>query len=97
MAWKKEYICTQCGYKAYTYDGRGFMGQKIVSMSCPDCKSIEPLVVGGVIGNVAQSFNSNVGRLCLRCGSDKIREWDEHTCPKCGGEMKETGNKEFWT
>jgi hypothetical protein len=24
-----------------------------------------------------------VGRLCLNCGSDNIRVWDKHTCPKC--------------
>jgi len=38
-------------------------------------------VVGGVIGDAAPSFNSIVGRLCLRCGSDRIRKWDLQTCP----------------
>ena len=31
------------------YEGRVFMGQHIESMSCPDCRNIVPLVVGGVI------------------------------------------------
>ena len=38
-------------------------------------------VVGGVIGDAAPSFNSIVGRLCLRCGFDRIRKWDLQTCP----------------
>ena len=62
------------------------MGQHIEAMSCPDCRNIVPLVVGGVIGDAAASFNSLVGRLCLRCGSDRIHRWDMHTCPKCGGQ-----------
>jgi len=57
---------------------------------------ISPLVVGGVIGDAAPSFNSLVGRLCLRCGSDRIHRWDMHTCPKCGGKMQPTGEEEFW-
>ena len=32
-------------------------------MFCPDCRNIVPLVVGGVIGDAAPSFNSLVGRL----------------------------------
>ena len=47
--------------------------------------------------DVAPSYRSEVGRLCLNCGSDRIRIWDKHTCPKCEGEMEETGEKEFWT
>ncbi|OXL43616.1 hypothetical protein CFT61_10135 [Segatella copri] len=58
---------------------------------------IVPLVVGGVIGDAAPSFNSLVGRLCLRCGSYRIHRWDMHTCPKCGGKMQPTGEEEFWT
>ena len=46
---------------------------------------------------VAPSYRSEVGRLCLNCGSANIRIWDKHSCPKCQGEMEETGDKEFWT
>ena len=73
------------------------MGQHIEAMTCPDCHNIVPLVVGGVIGDAAPSFNSLVGRLCLRCGSDRIHLWDHHTCPRCRGEMQPTGDSEFWT
>ena len=97
MSQKRIYRCESCGYEAEVYEGRGFMGQRIESMTCPDCKNIIPLVVGGVIGDAAPSFNSLVGRLCLRCGSDKIRKWDMRTCPKCGGQMCMTGEHEFWT
>ena len=55
------------------------------------------IVVGGIIADVAPSYRSEVGRLCLQCGSDNIRIWDKHTCPKCQGEMEDTGEKEFWT
>jgi len=68
------------------------------------------IVVGGIIADVAPSYRSEVGRLCLQCGSDKIRIWDKggnrdidnvvggyQTCPKCQGRMEETGEKEFWT
>jgi len=73
---------------------------------CPDCKTIQNIVVGGIIADVAPSYRSEVGRLCLQCGSDNIRIWDKHTCPKCAdarpevkgqGEMVQTGEKEFWT
>lgn len=97
MALRKTYRCGQCGYEAYDYEGRGFMGQHIVSVTCPDCKSIQPLVVGGVIGDSAPSFAGLAGRLCLRCGSDRITAWNHKTCPKCGGEMKFTGEQQFWT
>lgn len=76
MAWKKQFRCKQCGYEADVYEGRGFMGQHISTMTCPDCHSLQPLVVGGVIGDAAPSFRSEVGRLCLQCGSDRIRIWD---------------------
>ena len=55
------------------------------------------IVVGGIIADVAPSYRSEVGRLCLQCGSDKIRIWDKRTCPKCQGRMEKTGEKEFWT
>lgn len=97
MAWKIGYRCTACGYKAEVYEGKGFMGQRIVAVLCADCKTIEPLVVGGVIGDVAPSFSSTVGRLCLRCGSSNIHEWNKRTCPKCGGQMESTDDREFWT
>ena len=67
MSWKIKYRCTQCGYEASDYEGRGLFRQQIISVSCPDCKSIQNLVVGGIIGDVAPSFNSEVGRLCLQC------------------------------
>lgn len=93
MSKKKIFRCQECGYETEIYEGRGFMGQHIEAMSCPDCRNIVPLVVGGVIGDAAPSFNSLVGRLCLRCGSDRIHRWDMHTCPKCGGWMLPTGKK----
>ena len=76
MSQKKIFRCQDCGYETEVYEGRGFMGQHIEAMSCPDCRNIVPLVVGGVIGDAAPSFNSLVGRLCLRCGSDRIHRWD---------------------
>lgn len=97
MAWKTKHICASCGYAAEVYEGKGFMGQRIVMVSCPDCKTLQPLVVGGVIGDVAPSFNSVVGRLCLQCGSDRVREWNQQSCPRCGGAMQPTGEPEFWT
>ena len=104
MAWKRKYRCKNCGYEAEVYDGRGLFRQQITAMFCPDCKTIQNIVVGGIIADVAPSYRSEVGRLCLQCGSNKIRIWDKHTCPKCTqpeaksqGEMEETGEKEFWT
>lgn len=97
MAVKKEMKCSSCGYKVDVYEGKGLFGQHIVQMTCPDCHTVQNLVVGGVIGDVAPSFNTEVGRLCLRCGSSRISKWNGHTCPKCGGEMEETGSREFWT
>ena len=88
MSKKKIFRCQECGYETVIYEGRGFMGQHIEAMSCADCRNIVPLVVGGVIGDAAPSFNSLVGRLCLRCGSDRIHRWDMHTCPKCVGKMQ---------
>lgn len=97
MAWKRKYKCQNCGYQADIYDGKGFMGQKIVSVYCHDCHTVQPLVVGGVIGQSAPSFQGLADRLCLNCGSQNITEWDGRTCPKCGGPMTDTGKKEFWT
>lgn len=97
MASKQAYRCKQCGYQADVYEGKGFMGQHITMMSCPDCHTIQPLVVGGVIGDSAPSFSSEVGRLCLHCGSNRIRRWNGITCPKCGGKMDATGEESFWT
>ena len=49
LAQKKIFRCQECGYETEIYDGRGFIGQHIEAMSCPDCRNIVPLVVGGVI------------------------------------------------
>lgn len=97
MAWKLKYRCTSCGYEAETYEGKGLFGQHITAVSCPDCHSIQNIVVGGVIGDVAPSFRSEVGRLCLHCGSERIKVWNHTTCPRCGGKMQEEEEKEFWT
>jgi Zn finger protein HypA/HybF involved in hydrogenase expression len=97
MAWKLRYRCKDCGYEAEMYEGRGLFRQQITAMSCPDCKTIQNIVVGGIIADVAPSYRSEVGRLCLQCGSDNIRIWDMKTCPKCQGVMEYTGEKEFWT
>ena len=97
MAWKLKYRCKACGYETEVYEGRGLFRQQITPMSCPDCKTIQNIVVGGIIADVAPSYRSEVGRLCLQCGSDNIRIWDKKTCPKCQGAMEDTGEKEFWT
>ncbi len=97
MAWKRIYRCKDCGYEAEVYEGRGLFRQQITAMTCPDCKTIQNIVVGGIIADVAPSYRSEVGRLCLQCGSDQIRIWDKKTCPKCQGKMEDTGEKEFWT
>lgn len=97
MAWKKKYKCESCGYEAEVYEGRGLFRQQITAVTCPDCRSIQNIVVGGIIADVAPSYRSEVGRLCLQCGSDQIRIWNRSTCPKCGFKMTETGEKEFWT
>ena len=46
MSQKKIFRCQDCGYETEVYEGRGFMGQHIEAMSCPDCRNIVPLVVG---------------------------------------------------
>ena len=70
MAWKRKY---RCGYEAEVHEGRGLFRQQITAMSCPGCKTIQNIVVGGIIADVAPSYRSEVGRLCLQCGSDNIR------------------------
>ncbi|MBQ9224178.1 MAG: hypothetical protein IJ166_10735 [Prevotella sp.] len=97
MAWKKHYRCMDCGYEAEIYEGKGLFGQHITPVSCPDCHTIQNLVVGGVIGDVAPSFRTEMGRLCLHCGSDRIVVWNKKTCPKCSGNMRDTEEDEFWT
>ena len=97
MSWKRKYRCKSCGYEAEVYEGRGLFRQQITAVSCNYCHTIQNLVVGGIIADVAPSFRCEVGRLCLQCGSDDIRIWDMKTCPKCQGEMEDTGEKEFWT
>jgi Zn finger protein HypA/HybF involved in hydrogenase expression len=91
MAWKRKYRCKACGYEAEVYEGRGLFRQQITAMWCPDCKTIQNIVVGGIIADVAPSYRSEVGRLCLQCGSAHIRIWDKRTCPKSQGEMEDTG------
>ena len=56
MAWKRKYRCKACGYEAETYEGRGLFRQQIVAMSCPDCHTIQNIVVGGIIADVAPSY-----------------------------------------
>lgn len=97
MSREIRYKCAGCGYEADVYEGKGFFNQHITMTTCPDCHTIQPMVVGGIIGDVAPSFNSEVGRLCLNCGSADIRIWDKKTCPKCGGVMSPVGETEFWT
>ena len=97
MARKRTYRCQGCGYEADIYEGKGFFNQHIETTSCPDCHTLQPMVVGGIIGEVAPSFNSESGRLCLLCGSPNVRLWDKKTCPKCGGRMFPEGEGEFWT
>ena len=96
MAWKLKYRCTSCGYEAEVYEGQGLFRQQISPMSCPDCKTIQNIVVGGIIGDVAPSFRSEAGRLCLNCGSANIRPWDKHTCPKCQGDMQPTDERNYF-
>ena len=97
MSLKKTVKCRKCGYEADVYEGKGFFGQHITTVMCPDCHSLQNIVVGGMIGRMARSFSSEVGRLCPMCGSENIGIWDNHTCPKCGGEMVFTDDEEFWT
>ena len=86
MSQKKIFRCQDCGYETEVYEGRGFMGQHIEAMSCPDCRNIVPLVVGGVIGDAAPSFNSLVGRLYPWCKTVHRAIPDRSVCPNafCG-------------
>lgn len=93
----KEIQMRSCGYEADIYEGKGFMGQTIEMVACADCHSVQPLVVGGVIGDAAPSFRTLVGRLCLNCGSEHIIKWDGHTCPQCKSNMEDMGGREFWS
>ena len=86
-----------CSCVPLVASGKAEHRQQITAMSCPDCKTIQNIVVGGIIADVAPSYRSEVGRLCLQCGSDNIRIWDKHTCPKCQGEMEDTGERELWS
>ena len=70
MSWKLKYRCKACGYEAEVYEGRGLFRQQITPMLCPDCKTIQNIVVGGIIADVAPSYRSEVGRLCLQCVTD---------------------------
>ena len=56
MAHIIKFRCEACGYETDVYEGRGFMGQHIEMITCPDCKTIQPLVVGGVIADTAPPF-----------------------------------------
>ena len=97
MAEVKTYKCASCGYECKHYSGRGFFGQKISSVVCMSCKTVQQITVGGIIADVAPSFSSEYGRLCPNCMSQNLTIWDEKTCPKCGGTMFASNESEFWT
>ena len=61
MGFIRKYKCVACGYEADIYEGKGFMGQTIEMVSCADCHSVQPLVVGGVIRRCCP-FVSHIGR-----------------------------------
>ena len=48
MAWKYKYRCKECGYEADVYEGRGLFRQQITAMICPDCNTVQNIVVGGI-------------------------------------------------
>lgn len=73
--------CASCGYETVVYEGRGLFRQEIIPMECLECHTVQNIVVGGIIGEVAPSFNSEAGRLCPKCSSMNIRRWNLHTCP----------------
>ena len=58
MSWKLKYRCKACGYEAEVYEGRGLFRQQITPMTCPDCKTIQNIVVGGIIADVAPSYRA---------------------------------------
>ena len=83
MAWKRKYRCNQCGYEADVYEGRGLFRQQIMAMYCPDCKTVQNIVVGGIIADVARKWDM---KTCPKCASRQV----DH-------QMEYTGEKEFWT
>ena len=97
MSTKQRYRCPQCNSVAEKYEGVGFFKQHIEAIVCGDCKAVRNITVGGIISQIAPSFDSLVGRLCPECCSDKIRMWDGATCPQCGTRMRKDGSEEFWT
>ena len=64
MAWKLKYRCASCGYEAEIYEGRGLFRQQITPMSCPDCKTVQNIVVGGIIADVAPFWDKHT---CPKC------------------------------
>ena len=96
MSKKQSYRCSDCGYSVDVYEGRGFFNQHITMIVCKECRSVHPIVVGGIIGDIAPSFNSECGRLCPHCGSAEIAIWNGNTCPRCGGTMTADGEPDFW-
>ena len=58
MSWKLKYRCKACGYEAEMYEGRGLFRQQITPMYCPDCKTIQNIVVGGIIAEGAHARQS---------------------------------------
>ena len=96
MPSKIRYVCKQCGAEAFDYEGRGFFKQTIEAIVCDDCRAVRNITVGGIISQIAPSFDSLVGRLCPQCGSASIRQWDGRTCPRCHTPMTKT-EEEFWT
>ena len=97
MAWQRTYTCPQCGYRCTHYEGSGFFGQRISSIVCLDCRTVQPLTVGGVISEVVPSFASEYGRLCPACMSQNIRLWNARTCPKCQAAMTPSDDRKYWT
>ena len=81
MAWKLKYRCSQCGYEAEVYEGRGLFRQEIRAVSCPDCKSIQNIVVGGIIADVAPSYSKSL--TCLAGQGFFLYIWNGCYAMKC--------------
>ena len=96
MARRIRFVCPQCGAEAYSYEGSGFFKQRIEEAVCSECRAVRNITVGGIISQIAPSFDSLVGRLCPQCGSADIRQWDCRTCPRCRAVMTKDG-EDFWT
>ena len=79
MAWKLKYRCRECGYEAEVYEGRGLFRQEIRAVSCPDCKTIQNIVVGGIIADVAASFK----RVLNQCHLGKVASVFPHRHVLC--------------